>query len=88
MRQIFDPCVNRTLRLLDGQIDAVMSKGAKIKVEISTLLHIYKGIHELSLTFTQFVILVGGFGKSGYLLKMIKDLCEPMGIEVIRPSYP
>jgi hypothetical protein len=52
MRQIFDPCVNRTLRLLDGQIDAVMSKGAKIKVEISTLLHIYKGIHELSLTFT------------------------------------
>jgi len=88
MCQIFDPCVNRTLRLLDGQIGAVTSKGAKIKVVVSPFLHIHQGTHELTLASMQFVILVGGFGKSEYLLKKIKDHCRPKGIEVIRPSNP
>jgi tRNA A37 threonylcarbamoyltransferase TsaD len=82
---IFNPCVNRTLRLLDGQIGAITSKNAKIKVTVSPFLHIHEGTYKLTLTSKQFVILVGGFGTSEYLLKRIKEHCMPKGIEVIRP---
>jgi hypothetical protein len=27
MKQVFDPCVNRTLELIDGQVAAVMKAG-------------------------------------------------------------
>jgi hypothetical protein len=88
MCQIFNPCVNRILRLLDGQIGAITSKDTKIKVTVSSFLHIYEGTYELTLASKQFVILVGGFGTSENLLKRIKDHCRPKGIEVIKPRYP
>jgi hypothetical protein len=33
-REIFDPCVNRTLELIDGQIAAVQVKGLRVKVSL------------------------------------------------------
>jgi hypothetical protein len=36
----------------------------------------------------KYILLAGGFGKSNYLLKRIKELCDESDIEVIRPNNP
>ena len=38
MREIFDPCVNRVLTLIDSQIEEVSSQAASVKVFIPCLL--------------------------------------------------
>jgi len=32
MQQMFDPCVEKTLELIDGQIKQVQQKGSRVKV--------------------------------------------------------
>ncbi|PVH83064.1 actin-like ATPase domain-containing protein [Cadophora sp. DSE1049] len=66
MRQIFDPCVNRVLTLIDSQIDAVSTQNAAVK----------------------YILVAGGFGKSMYLLRRIRERYLSKKIEVIRPSNP
>ncbi|KAH9212735.1 hypothetical protein DL95DRAFT_463734 [Leptodontidium sp. 2 PMI_412] len=64
MREIFDPCVNRVLTLIDSQIEEVSSQAASVK----------------------YILVAGGFGKSMYLLKRIRERFSRQNIEVIRPS--
>ncbi|KAH7336643.1 hypothetical protein BKA65DRAFT_37690 [Rhexocercosporidium sp. MPI-PUGE-AT-0058] len=64
MREIFDPCVNRVLTLVDSQIDEISSQGATVK----------------------YILVVGGFGKSMYLLKRIRERYSARNIEIVRPS--
>jgi molecular chaperone DnaK (HSP70) len=66
MREIFDPCVNQILKLIDDQTAEVTSKSATVK----------------------YVLLAGGFGKSKYLFKRMKERYAERGIEVIKPSNP
>jgi hypothetical protein len=66
MREIFDPCVNQILALIDGQIEEVTSKNATVK----------------------YVLLAGGFGKSKYLFKRMKERYAERRIEVIKPNNP
>jgi len=84
MREIFDPCVNQILTLIDGQINEVTSKSATVKVRFPQTIVILP----TKFCSLQYVLLAGGFGKSKYLFKRMKERYTERGIEVIKPSNP
>jgi|HubBroStandDraft_4_1064222.scaffolds.fasta_scaffold2280577_1 hypothetical protein len=83
---MFDPCVNRTLELIDGQVAEIHKKGARVKVSHSIL---GSGKEEdINVSCDQAVFLVGGFGKSNYMFKKVEEYCSQRGFTAMRPDNP
>jgi hypothetical protein len=82
---MFDPCVNRTLELIDGQAAEIHKKGARVKVGHSIL---GSGRRGILMSCDQAVFLVGGFGKSNYMFKKVEEYCSQRGFTAMRPNNP
>jgi hypothetical protein len=81
--EIFDPCVNRTLELIDGQVEAVMQRhGVKPKVGLRSITSRRK------LTDQQMILVVGGFGMNQYLFNKITEYARARGIFTRQPQHP
>lgn len=84
MKSFFDPCVNRTLELIDGQVAGVLKRhGVMPKVsfipDIATV---------RVLTITQMVLVVGGFGRNEYLFSKITQYCKERNMTTRKPQFP
>ncbi|KUJ23235.1 uncharacterized protein LY89DRAFT_574266 [Mollisia scopiformis] len=69
---IFDPCVNRILELIDGQVAAVLKSGNR-KPKARALITLDN---------------VGGFGRNEYLYSKIVEYCKDRNMLTSRPSFP
>ena len=89
MEGVFGPVIDKILRLIQEQFDTVNeAKGAckPISVSPSCLPMITQ---QLIISWTQTIVLVGGFGSSPYLLKRVEDHIKtqnnPTEVTVLQP---
>ena len=86
VKSFFDPCVNRVLELIDGQVSSVMERcGSKPKVRLAPKEELLDPIAKAE---TKMVLLVGGFGNNEYLYRKVDEYCSDRSIQICRPNNP
>ena len=80
---MFDPCVNRIIDLIAGQIGLVQDTGSKVRVCHHPLAQLDHYL-TLSSNYKQYVFLTGGFGESAYLFDKVHQFTRLRRIQTKR----